>query len=320
MSVSGSSFPNDATTQTATVSVYGAELYFYSGVNVNRALSLTNTTVSGSGAVFNKEVNLTRSASKPNGTATTFAMSSSTFKNKLTSNGYNFDISSLYLEVPASYKNKEFANFKFQGGETVEGGSIYLYPAADDALGYWGTSVIFDNSGDAEVNVASSIYVGHRGSSLRGRQMSVKLQGNLTWSLYKGSTDYKVVLSPNSQFYSGDYGSGNYARIKYGSGKYWQKCTMRDHVRTPFRHTWWVPFKCKNNHYCEDGTASGDYMACSINKDKSAITLDKSGIPEKGRCDGDGGCSCNSNNVKIYVSNCAIGGPACNYITYISCE
>ena len=102
-------------------------------------------------------------------------MSSSTFKNKLTSNGYNFDISSLYLEVPASYKNKEFANFKFQGGETVEGGSIYLYPAADDALGYWGTSVIFDNSGDAEVNVASSIYVGHRGSSLRGRQMSVRL-------------------------------------------------------------------------------------------------------------------------------------------------
>lgn len=38
----------------------------------------------------------------------------------------------------------------------------------------------------------------------------------------------------------------------------------------------------QNNHYCEDGTASGDYMACSINKDKSAITLDKSGIPEKG--------------------------------------
>lgn len=87
-------------------------------------------------------MNLKRIEGMPNGTATTFAMSSSTFKNKLTSDGYNFDIGYLYMEVPEAYKNQEFANFKFQGGETVEGGSIYLYPAADDALGYWGTSVI----------------------------------------------------------------------------------------------------------------------------------------------------------------------------------
>ncbi len=319
LSFSGSTFPN-SNSRTTSINVYGAELRFSGTTNVNRVLNLTNTKVSGSGAVFRKKVNLTRSASLPNGEKTTFAMNSSTFKNKLTANGYNFDISNLYLEVPSSYQNKEFASFKFLGGETVKGGTIYYYPNKDAALEYWGSTVTFRNTGSFVVNVTSNIYVGHRTSSLKGRKMSVILRGNLMWNLYEGTKSYIIGLSPDSQIYSGDYGTGDYAKIKYSSNGYWKKCGMRDHVRTPFRHVWWVPFKCKNHHYCESGTATTDYMACTINKNKDASTLYKSGIPAKGRCNGDGGCDCKSNNVKIWVGNCSIGGPACDYITYINCE
>ena len=119
LSFSGSTFPN-SNSRTTSINVYGAELRFSGTTNVNRVLNLTNTKVSGSGAVFTKEVNLTRSASLPNGEKTTFAMNSSTFKNKLTANGYNFDYYTLNFEVPSSYKNKEFASLKFQGGKRSE--------------------------------------------------------------------------------------------------------------------------------------------------------------------------------------------------------
>ncbi len=237
ISVSGSSFPND-TAKTVTISVYGAELYFYSGVNVNRVLSLNNTNVGGYGAVFNKMVNLTRSASKPNGTATRFAMSSSTFKSKLTSNGYNFDIGSLYFEVPESYKNKEFAELKFQGGETVEGGSIYLYPSIQDFGNDWGTYVSFKGpSAGSSVNVYSNVYIGYQGYVDSGydpskggkgkgtRVMQVKLSGNLVWNMYEGSRNYKVAVTPNSQLISVDYGSGNFAKIQYNSTSNWRHCS-----------------------------------------------------------------------------------------------
>ena len=321
MSVSGSSFPNDATTQTATVSVYGAELYFYSGVNVNRALSLTNTTVSGSGAVFNKEVNLTRSASKPNGTATTFAMSSSTFKNKLTSNGYNFDISSLYLEVPASYKNKEFANFKFQGGETVEGGTWYVYPAGRYQQEYYGTTISVQGpSSGSVVNFYTNLRLGYRSGDFSTRQMNMVLSGNLIWNMYNGSRNYTILLSPNSQIYSSDYGSGDYAKIKYSSNGYWKKCGMRDRQGIPWRHRWWS-FGCKENNHCNNQTGDKDYIVCDVNKNnKSTIKYAAWYTQGAGKSSNKNTCPVRVDTIYKDDNSCSFSSDHCGAERYFNCE
>ena len=226
MTASGS-FPNGSGVGSSTISIYGAELYFSGTTNVNRKLNLYNTKVSGFGATFSQEVTMSRNSSAPNGTETTFSVTSSTFKNKVTSNGYNFNISSLNLEVPSSYKNKEFANFKFQGGETVRGGSIYLYPASDNMYSDWGTYISFNGPVSGSVaNVYSNIYIGNNGSAntRRARVMNVNLSGNLIWNMFNGKTDYWVGLSPNSHLQSVDYGSGNFAKIKYNATSYWRYC------------------------------------------------------------------------------------------------
>ena len=264
LSFSGSAFPN-TNSRTASIYFYGAELKFSGTTSVNRVLSLTNTTVSGSGATFTKEVNLTREEKLPNGEKTTFAMSSSTFKNKLTSNGYNFDIGSLYLEVPDSYKNKEFANFKFQGGETVEGGKILFFPSDKKISENWGSWLTFKgNSSGTETNVYTNVYVGVNSTSpsKTARSMYIKLSGNLIWNLYKDSSNYSITLSGNSAVMSQDYGSGNYAKIKYGSNKLWRHCSMAESQLSQYvdGRKFWGTCKGKNRW-------NSDYnIVCSVNQ------------------------------------------------------
>lgn len=276
ISFSGSSFPN-TNSRTQALYLYGAELKFSGTTNVNRPMYFYNTNLSGYGAVFNKSVNLVRNTSKPNGENTTFKMTSSTFKNRLTTNGYNFNISSLYLEVPSSYKNQEFANFRFLGGETVRGGSIYLYPATDDRYADWGTTISFNGpSGASPVNVYSNIYIGNNGytNTKRTRVMNVNLSGNLIWNLFEGKTDYWVGASTNSSLRSVDYGSGNYAKIKYNSTSYWRHCSANQKLAYGKQEkSKCLPARNCYNHWIEydywDTTGgSQKFFMVRINKDQ----------------------------------------------------
>ena len=324
LSFSGSAFPN-TNSRTTSINVYGAELRFSGTTNVNRVLNLTNTKVSGSGAVFTKEVSLTRSASLPNGEKTTFAMNSSTFKNKLTANGYNFDYYTLNFEVPSSYKNKEFASLKFQGGETVRGATWNIYPNGKYWQEYYGTkiSVQGPSSGSA-VNFYTSAYVGYKqysNADYATRQMRVVLSGNVVWNMYEGNRNYTVLLSPDSQIYSADYGTGEYAKIKYSSNGYWKKCAMRDRQGLPWRHRWMnAVFKCKQNDHCNNQTGDKDFIVCEVNKDnKSTVTYAEWYPKGTGKSSNKNACPVKVDTIYLNLSECSISSDHCAAEKYLNC-
>ena len=268
ISFSGSSFPN-TNSRTSTIYLYGAELKFSGTTNVNRSMYLYNTNLSGSGAVFNKYVYLYGYNDKPNGEKVTFKMTSSTFKNKLTSSNYNFDMGSLYLEVPTSYKNSQIASFTLREGQEFRGSSLYIYPTSDTykyvdnsfpSAANWGTYVNFYGPYTASAaNVYTSVYVGYYGSK-RARGMSVKLSGNLNWNMYEGSSKKYIGLTPASKITSTDYGSGNYARLVFGSNVYKSQCSMKGDVDYVVNRHKFLSCACKR----WDNDADY-YVSCKVN-------------------------------------------------------
>ena len=264
ISFSGSSFPN-TNSRTSTIYLYGAELKFSGTTNVNRSMYLYNTNLSGSGAVFNKYVYLYGYNDKPNGEKVTFKMTSSTFKNKLTSSNYNFDMGSLYLEVPTSYKNSQIASFTLREGQEFRGSSLYIYPTVNDVKGNWNTRVSFYGPSTASaVNAYASLYVGANSSypSKACRSMRVELSGNFVWNLYQNSTNYKIYLSGNSSISSKDYGSGNYAKIRYGSNGFWKHCSMAESQLSQYvaGRDFWGTCKGKDRWYASYN------IICSVDK------------------------------------------------------
>ena len=268
ISFSGSSFPN-TNSRTSTIYLYGAELKFSGTTNVNRSMYLYNTNLSGSGAVFNKYVYLYGYNDKPNGEKVTFKMTSSTFKNKLTSSNYNFDMGSLYLEVPTSYENSQIASFTLREGQEFRGSSLYIYPTSDTykyvdnsfpGATNWGTYVNFYGPYTASAaNVYTSVYVGYYGSK-RARGMSVKLSGNLNWNMYEGSSKKYIGLTPASKITSTDYGSGNYARLVFGSNVYKSQCSMKGDVDYVVNRHKFLSCACKR----WDNDADY-YVSCKVN-------------------------------------------------------
>ena len=268
ISFSGSSFPN-TNSRTSTIYLYGAELKFSGTTNVNRSMYLYNTNLSGSGAVFNKYVYLYGYNDKPNGEKVTFKMTSSTFKNKLTSSNYNFDMGSLYLEVPTSYKNSQIASFTLREGQEFRGSSLYIYPTSDTykyvdnsfpGAANWGTYVNFYGPYTASAaNVYTSVYVGYYGSK-RARGMSIKLSGNLNWNMYEGSSKKSIGLTSASKITSTDYGSGNYAKLVFGSNVYKSQCSMKGDVDYVVNRHKFLSCACKR----WDNDADY-YVSCKVN-------------------------------------------------------
>ena len=324
ISFSGSSFPNTSSGYSNTISITGAELSFSGSTQVNRVLSLNNTTVSGYGATFNKEVTLTRNEAKPNGMNTTFKMTGSTFKNKLTSNGYNFDIGSgyLYMIVPSSYKNRTFASITLSDGGSFNGGYWYVYPDGDKKQEYYKTTILVKGpTSGAAGNINTNLSLGYRSGYGYAREMTMQLSGNLLWNLYNGSKNYTITLSPNSQIYSSDYGSGDYAKIKYSSNGYWKKCAMRDRQGIPWRHRWWVPFKCKESNHCNNTTWSADYIVCDVNKDNKS-TIKHADWYSEGDWKTSNKNVCPGRADKIYKddSSCSFSSDHCAAERYFNCE
>ena len=268
ISFSGSSFPN-TNSRTSTIYLYGAELKFSGTTNVNRSMYLYNTNLSGSGAVFNKYVYLYGYNDKPNGEKVTFKMTSSTFKNKLTSSNYNFDMGSLYLEVPTSYKNSQIASFTLREGQEFRGSSLYIYPTSDTykyvdnsfpGATNWGTYVNFYGPYTASAaNVYTSVYVGYYGNK-RARGMSIMLSGNLNWNMYEGSSKKYIGLTPASKITSTDYGNGNYARLVFGSNVYKSQCSMKGDVDYVVNRHKFLSCACKR----WDNDANY-YVSCKVN-------------------------------------------------------
>ena len=284
ISFSGSSFPN-TNSRTSTIYLYGAELKFSGTTNVNRSMYLYNTNLSGSGAVFNKYVYLYGYNDKPNGEKVTFKMTSSTFKNKLTSSNYNFDMGSLYLEVPTSYKNSQIASFTLREGQEFRGSSLYIYPTSDSYVFHnkdngntfpsaanWGTYVNFYGPYTASAaNVYTSVYVGYYGSK-RARGMNIKLSGNLNWNMYEGSSKKSIGLTSASKITSTDYGSGNYAKLVFGNGVYKRSCQMRDTIYYIVNRK--SGMSCATKNWDAD---SGYYAACTINASNSLSSVSSTG-------------------------------------------
>ena len=307
ISFSGSSFPN-TNSRTSTIYLYGAELKFSGTTNVNRSMYLYNTNLSGSGAVFNKYVYLYGYNDKPNGEKVTFKMTSSTFKNKLTSSNYNFDMGSLYLEVPTSYKNRQIASFTLREGQEFRGSSLYIYPTSDSYVFHnkdngntfpsaanWGTYVNFYGPYTASAaNVYTSVYVGYYGSK-RARGMSIKLSGNLNWNMYEGSSKKSIGLTSASKITSTDYGSGNYAKLVFGNGVYKRSCQMRDTIYYIVNRK--SGMSCATKNWDAD---SGYYAACTINASNSLSSVSSTGSMS---CRKTKKCGCRET---LFQSGCSI--------------
>ena len=307
ISFSGSSFPN-TNSRTSTIYLYGAELKFSGTTNVNRSMYLYNTNLSGSGAVFNKYVYLYGYNDKPNGEKVTFKMTSSTFKNKLTSSNYNFDMGSLYLEVPTSYKNSQIASFTLREGQEFRGSSLYIYPTSDSYVFHnkdngntfpsaanWGTYVNFYGPYTASAaNVYTSVYVGYYGSK-RARGMNIKLSGNLNWNMYEGSSKKSIGLTSASKITSTDYGSGNYAKLVFGNGVYKRSCQMRDTIYYIVNRK--SGMSCATKNWDAD---SGYYAACTINASNSLSSVSSTGSMS---CRKTKKCGCRET---LFQSGCSI--------------
>ena len=307
ISFSGSSFPN-TNSRTSTIYLYGAELKFSRTTNVNRSMYLYNTNLSGSGAVFNEYVYLYSYNDKPNGEKVTFKMTSSTFKNKLTSSNYNFDMGSLYLEVPTSYKNKQIASFTLREGQEFRGSSLYIYPTSDSYVFHnkdngntfpsaanWGTYVNFYGPYTASAaNVYTSVYVGYYGSK-RARGMSIKLSGNLNWNMYEGSSKKSIGLTSASKITSTNYGSGNYAKLVFGNGVYKRSCQMRDTIYYIVNRK--SGMSCATKNWDDD---SGYYAACTINASNSLSSVSSTGSMS---CRKTKKCGCRET---LFQSGCSI--------------
>ena len=307
ISFSGSSFPN-TNSRTSTIYLYGAELKFSGTTNVNRSMYLYNTNLSGSGAVFNKYVYLYGYNDKPNGEKVTFKMTSSTFKNKLTSSNYNFDMGSLYLEVPTPYKNRQIASFTLREGQEFRGSSLYIYPTSDSYVFHnkdngntfpsaanWGTYVNFYGPYTASAaNVYTSVYVGYYGNK-RARGMSIKLSGNLNWNMYEGSSKKSIGLTSASKITSTDYGSGNYAKLVFGNGVYKRSCQMRDTIYYIVNRK--SGMSCATKNWDAD---SGYYAACTINASNSLSSVSSTGSMS---CRKTKKCGCRET---LFQSGCSI--------------
>ena len=267
LSFSGSTFPN-SNSRTTSINVYGAELRFSGTTNVNRVLNLTNTKVSGSGAVFNYMVYLYGDRSKPNGEDAVFKMSSATFKNRLTSNNYSYNFGTLYLEVPASYKNSMIASFTLGEGQQFKGTALYLYPTTDSyrngdntfpQADNWGTYVNFYGpASSVPAEVYTSAYIGYY-SSKRARNMSIRLNGNLRWNIYQNATRYSIGLTPGSNIVANGYGSGNYPRLVFGTNSYKSQCSMPASVEYVVNRHKFMSCACKR----WDADANY-YVSCAV--------------------------------------------------------
>ena len=309
---SGSTFPNTNSNSYA-INIYGARLKFSGTTSVNRSLYLTNTDVSGSGATFAQAVTLTASVSMPHGRYPVFDMSSSTFKNKLTASGYDFNLGtygSMYISVPASYKNSQIASITLNEGQEFRGGSLYVYPETDSYVFHnrnsgntfpsatnWGAYVSFRGpSSSASADIYTNAYVGYKSaSSNRARQMSIKLSGNLRWNMYDGSTRYTLGLSAGSNVNSTDYGTGNYAKIVFGSGVNKKTCYMRSDIGYIVnRHKGW---SCSTKN-CDVDTSY--FAACTINYAQSLSSVSTLGEMS---CRKDGDCGCKNT---YFRSGCKI--------------
>ena len=183
----------------------------------------------------------------------------------------------LYLEAPASYKNKEFAIFNLKEGNIVKG-SIALYPAWDDPTVDWGTSMIFvgsNNSGAA--NIYANLYAGYNGTKNgnRARDMNIVLSGNVAVNLFSGSSNYVLGLSANSRIYSSNYKSGYYAKIVPSTGTQWGFCKM---ASSQYYH-----HHRKKLTRCQDvqWEKTDYYISCSVDKSGNKKTTSTRNVWQK---------------------------------------
>ena len=272
------------------LTVYGSELYFSGTDREAGALTLYNTDVEGK-ASFRRKLTLKQVDNMPN-SEPEFGMYSSEFKDGIEATGYNFDIGSMYIETESW--GGEGGKFTFKAGNVFNGGTVYVYPS-------WGTSgekhyyerkvsgyLTFVGPSDATpANVYTNVRIGYEGYGYDGQAqydgtgllystygwaapgMEVRLSGNLIWNMYNGKTNYVVGTTPESTIYSTDYGSGNYAKIKYSSNGYWKWCKgltqmlCNDHRK----HTKLCTGSCSLYNESKPYT-DGYWWFSTINKDK----------------------------------------------------
>ena len=276
-------FPKNGSTA-ETVKIYGVGVNLGSA-KVDSSLEFINAPISGTYPTFNGPVTLTRNSKAVNSNNAIFT-AGPTFTSTLTSNGYSFDAQRLYIDfMYPEYENKTIATFKFNGGETFDVGALRIAPNARLYQNYCGTMATFTgprNSDEVQINV-NNLYLGDSGTGGSCRSIFVKLAGNLAWNMENGNGSNKIFLSPNSKIYSNDFRVGSYyAKIRYSSNGVWQKCTMRDHIRTGSLH--WGSYnlgcniKWPSNVACEKGTLSDDFLACSIDKNGKGVVTEKRNV------------------------------------------
>ena len=182
-------------------------------------------------------------------------------------------------------------------------------------------SVQGPSSGSA-VNFYTSAYVGYKQYSdadYATRQMRVVLSGNVVWNMYEGNRNYTVLLSPDSQIYSADYGTGEYAKIKYSSNGYWKKCAMRDHQGIPWRHRWWS-FGCDEKNHCNNRTWNNDFIVCKVNKDnKSTVTYAEWYSEGAGKSSNKHSCPVRVDTIYLNQNECSISSDHCAAEKYLNC-
>ena len=210
-----------------------------------------------------------------------------TIQSPVTFDGMSFNKEDAYagrgsvrIEVPSSYKGQTIATFKFKEDQEFHAGSIYMYPNDDSDCGNdkinncytdYNTTVQFQGpSGENPANVYTYIYLGYgyKDKYKGSHNMFAQISGHLIWNLYKGSSNYRIYLSPGSKIYSTDYGAGEYARIKRGSDSKLGWCKMDESQLYADRKkdAWLCTDSCTNRQKWN----ADYYMVCGIDKSLSA--------------------------------------------------
>ncbi len=193
------------------------------------------------------------------------------------------------IEVSPSYKGKNMATFRFKEDQEFSVGSVYMYPSQDDSGADYDTSIAFIGATtENPAKIYTKLFLGtNYNHSKRAHKMHTKLSQNLIWHVYKNSKAYDIYLSSGSSIISKDYGSGEYAKIKYSSDGYWQSCSMKNHIMKPHVHFKWAVTYCKSDGKrtrCENKEAKDDYILCSVDSKKQARLVHHYNLPQYGSC------------------------------------
>ena len=224
------------------------------------------------------------------------------------------DWGTINIEVPSSYKNQTMVTFKFKEDQEFKVYDVYMYPndnsdclsrTVNNCITDYNTTIQFQGpSGENPANVYTRIYLGYGFTNkYKGaHNMIATISGNLIWNIYKGSTNYRIYLSPGSKLYSTDYGSGAYARINRGINSTLGWCKMDESQLYADRkkNAWLCTDKCENRQKWN----ANYYMVCGIDKSLSATSVLSGWHTSKGATN----CGCSQQSTGISGCSYSAGG------------